>query len=132
MNATQEMILLSVDLHLLFVILLILVKIRVLFLLNKRDKSGYFAKKYEAWALYDRALLSTLFFSGITVMAVRHFSVAWQVWLMVVVSTLMIYLTIQEFIRYKYDKDLTFINFAKKKYIIEIVAILLICIVSLF
>jgi len=136
MAATDEMISLAISLHLFFIVAIILVDIR-LYLLFRSDREFVpLSHIYDRWVLYHRALLGSLAFAGVVVMAVMHFEVRWQVWLMVLLSLHMLATTIKEYIYYKpTSKRATatnelFIKKAKKKYLIELVLLILVSIIS--
>ena len=138
MNATNEMISLAIDLHLFFIIAIFLVMIRIYFLLRSDREFRELSLTYDSWALYYRALLGALLFSGLVVMAVSHFDVGWQVWMMVFLGVGMLVHTIKEYMFYKptsiknIQANEKFISFAKKKYLIELLVLTLVSLVSYF
>jgi len=78
----QEMIHLSIQLHLIFIFLLIALIGVNIYLLKKEMPFGYLSKRLELLAPQYYIALSAIFFTGLLVMAVRHFSVSWSVWVM--------------------------------------------------
>jgi hypothetical protein len=127
MQATHEMVSLSIYLHLFFIASLFLIALRLLFLLNSKLDYKPLTLKYENWVLFYRAILSGIFFTGIVVMAVSQFVVGWQVWLMVAVSLHMLATTIKEYIYYKQThiknqpSQETWKKIATKKYKIDLI-----------
>jgi predicted phage tail protein len=93
---------------------------------------------YDKWVLYYRAVLGAMLFSGLVVMAVSRFDVGWQVWMMVFLGVGMLVHTIKEYIFYKptsiknTQANEKFIDFSKKKYLIEFVSLALVSVVSYF
>ena len=138
MNATNEMISLAIDLHLFFIVAIFLVMIRIYLLIRSKREFRELSLSYDSWALYYRALLGALLFSGLVVMAVSHFDVGWQVWMMVVLGIGMLVYTIKEYMYYKptsiknLQANEAFINFTKKKYLIELVILSFVSALSYF
>jgi ABC-type xylose transport system permease subunit len=132
------MISLAIDLHLFFIIAIFLVMIRIYLLLSSKREFRELSLSYDSWVLYYRALLGSLLFSGLVVMAVSHFDVGWQVWMMVVLGVGMLVHTVKEYIFYKptsiknLQANEKFVTFAKKKYLIELVALALVSVLSYF
>jgi len=131
-----EMISMAVLLHLLAIFMMLAVIVWILVVLSSNKEFKALSVKYEAVSLYYRALLGVLFFTGLVVMAVSKFDVIWMVYVMVLVALVMIGTTIKESIVYKLShiKDAvsqeTFKAYAKKKYISDIVLIVLTALVS--
>jgi multidrug efflux pump subunit AcrB len=132
------MISLAIDLHLFFIIAIFLVMVRIYLLLRSDREFRELSLTYDSWALYYRALLGALLFSGLVVMAVSHFDVGWQVWMMVFLGVGMLVHTIKEYMFYKptsiknIQANEKFISFAKKKYLIELLVLTLVSLVSYF
>ncbi len=136
-NATLELISLSTNLHLIFIALTLITLLRLTLLIRSRQTYQTKSKIYERWVLFYRALLSAILFSGVVVMAIHHFHVAWQVWLMALLGTLLLVATVLEFVRYKESNAndrrsiKRFETFAFKHYLFAMVSIIIITIVSL-
>jgi hypothetical protein len=132
----NEMVSMAIALHIgaIFLILLLLVLLVLLF--RKIYDFKAFSYKYEKLNLYYRATLGALFFTGIVVMAVVKFDVSWIVYVMVLATLIMIGTSIKENIVYKrtHIKDRlsqeTFISYAKRKYILDIIMIVVIGVVA--
>ena len=128
----NEMISMAIALHVgaIFLILLLLVLLVLLF----REVLDFkaFSFKYEKLSLYYKATLGALFFTGLVVMAVSKFQVSWMVYLMVLATLIMIGTSIKENLIYKLTqvKDAlsqeTFIRYAKRKYILDIIMIVVV------
>jgi len=132
------MISLAIDLHLFFIVAIFLVMIRIYLLIRSKREFRELSLSYDSWVLYYRALLGALLFSGLVVMAVSHFDVGWQVWMMVVLGIGMLVYTIKEYMYYKptsiknLQANEAFINFTKKKYLIELVILAFVSALSYF
>ena len=86
----EEMVTLSIRLHLIFVVLLVLLLGINLYLL-KSDKTFFnLSKRLELLAPQYYIVLAAIFFTGLIVMAVRQFSFSWIVWEMIVVWIVLI------------------------------------------
>ena len=136
-NATLELISLATNLHLIFIALTIIILIRLIVLIRSNKSYQIKSKIYERWVLFYRALLSAILFSGVVVMAIHHFHVAWQVWLMVFLGVALLITTILEFVRYKesraYDQMSIrrFESFSLKHYLFALAAIISVTVISL-
>jgi ABC-type xylose transport system permease subunit len=132
------MISLAIDLHLFFIVAIFLVMIRIYLLIRSKREFRELSLSYDSWTLYYRALLGALLFSGLVVMAVSHFDVGWQVWMMVVLGIGMLVYTIKEYMYYKptsiknLQANEAFIDFTKKKYLIELVILAFVSALSYF
>ena len=136
MSATNEMISLAISLHLFFIVGAFLVLIRLLFLLRSDREFVELSRIYDRWVIYHRALLGAFVFAGVVVMAVSHFDVRWQVWLMVAHAVHMLVMSIKEYTYYKVtsakksEQNEAFLNFSKRKYLIEPILLIIVSIVS--
>lgn len=81
----EEFIALSVQLHLLFVISLVVLIIINLYLLKSDSVFIKLSKKLELIAPQYYIVLSAIFFTGIIVMAVKKFEFSLSVWIMILV-----------------------------------------------
>lgn len=126
----EEMVTLSIRLHLIFVVLLVLLLGINLYLL-KSDKTFFnLSKRLELLAPQYYIVLSAIFFTGLIVMAVRQFSFSWIVWEMVVVWIVLIAFGIRAHKAYKKVKRSelssdTYKALAIRKYTVDLVLIVL-------
>ena len=123
MEATKELISMATILHIIFVLLIVVIVIRLIFVLKNHQDISKFRKVYERWVLLYRAALSAVAFSGVVVMAIAHFHVRWQVWLMVVATILLFALSIKESFLYRQityrdsSENREFFSFSKYAYL---------------
>ena len=123
MEATKELISMATILHIVFVLLIVVIVIRLIFVLKNHQDISKFRKVYERWVLLYRAALSAVAFSGVVVMAIAHFHVRWQVWLMVVTTILLFALSIKESLLYREisyrdsSENREFFSFSKYAYL---------------
>jgi hypothetical protein len=128
---------LSTILHIIFIALMTLSLARLFFSLRSKIDFITFTKVYDRWILLYRALLGSVAFSGLVVMAFEHFHSRWQVWLMIALFLFLLYNTIKEFILYKKTgikkerANKEFFAFTKKSYSIELVLILVVFITGI-
>ena len=126
----NEFISLSTQLHLLFVIVLVVLIGINLYLLKKDTGFVKLSKKLELIAPQYYIVLSAIFFTGIIMMAVTQFSFHIGVWVMIFVWIFILFFGIKGHRRYKkMDKndELSqgdYKTFAIKKYSIDLVLIL--------
>lgn len=125
----DELIRLSSQLHLLFIILLV-VLIGLNIYLLKSDKTFLkLSKRLELIAPQYYIVLSAIFFTGIIVMAVQQFSFSSSVWIMVLVWGLIVAFGIKSHKRYKKierteESQIAYKRFAMKKYTIDLIAVM--------
>ena len=126
----NEFITLSTQLHLLFVIVLVILFGINLYLLKKDTGFVRLSKKLELIAPQYYIVLSAIFFTGIIMMAVTQFTFLIGVWVMIGVWMFILFFGIRGHRRYKKmdKKDEVSQNdyktFAIKKYTIDLALIL--------
>ena len=126
----NEFITLSTQLHLLFVIVLIILIGLNLYLLKKDTAFIKLSKKIELIAPQYYIVLSAIFFTGIIVMAVTQFTFHLSVWVMIFVWFFILFFGIKGHRRYKKmdKKDEVsqggYKTFALKKYTVDLALIL--------
>ena len=124
------MISMALSLHGAFIVLMLLLLAWMLWTIKSQERFEKNSRKYEAISLYHRATLGALFFTGLVVMAVLHFHVAWSAYLMVIVILHMSATSIKESLLYKKTrfKDATslatFHQYIWKKYRIDAVLLI--------
>ena len=132
----QDMISTAIELHLGSIFLILVIIIWVLLILKSDRDFTPLSRKYEAVSLYYRAVLGVLFFTGLVVMAVVKFDVSWMVYVMILVILHMSATSVKENIVYKktHLKDIpsqeAFKKYAMKKYMIDIIMIVVVGVVS--
>ena len=125
----NEFITLSTQLHLLFVIVLVLLIGINLYLLKKDTGFVRLSKKLELIAPQYYIVLSAIFFTGIIMMAVTQFTFHIGVWVMIFVWIFILFFGIKGHRRYKkMDKkdevsQSSYKAFAIKKYTVDLVLI---------
>ena len=132
----QEMISMAIKLHLGSILLIVAVIVWVLMVLKSDKSFEVLSRKYEAVSLYHRALLATLFFTGLVVMAVAKFDVSMMAYVMLVVILHMIATSVKENIIYKkthlqnLPSQALFKQYAQKKYTLDLIMIVVVSIVA--
>jgi len=125
----DELIQLSSQLHLLFIILLV-VLIGLNIYLLKSDKTFLkLSKRLELIAPQYYIVLAAIFLTGIIVMAVQQFSFHFSVWVMVLVWVLIVAFGIRGHKIYKRierteESQTAYKRFAIKKYTIDLIAVI--------
>ena len=99
----EEMVTLSMQLHLIFVMLLLALLGLNLYWLRRKQPFTALSKRLDLLAPQYYIVLSAIFFTGLIVMAVRQFSFSWAVWAMIGVWIVLIALGIRG---YKASKKL--------------------------
>jgi len=131
-----EMISAAIMLHASFIVLMLLLLVLLMLHFRKEMDFKPFSIKYEQLSLFYKATLSAVFFTGVVVMGVVKFDVSWTVYLMVLVILHMIATSVKEHMAYKgtHIKDSvsqeTFKAYAKKKYRIDAVLIVVVSAVT--
>ena len=137
MLAIKELILQSISIHIFFIVFEIIIILRILFLIHKRQDLVSFGKIYERWVLFYRAVLSGLIFSGLVIMSVEKFDVRWQVWIMVVLAVLLLFFSTKESLLYRQTSyknskaNDIFFQSSKKQYIVALSLILVTTAISI-
>ncbi len=132
----SDMISMAIMLHEGAIVLILLLLSLLVWHFSKEMEFKPFSLQYEKLSLYYRALLATLFFTGLVVMAVAKFDVKWTAYVMLLVILHMIATAIKENILYKktHLKNLpsqeTFKAYAKKKYLVDIIMIVTLSVVT--
>ena len=131
-----EMISMALMLHGSAIVLILLLLVLLVLHFRKEREFKPFAIKCEQLSLYYKATLGALFFTGLVVMGVAMFDVSWSVYVMVLVMLYMIATSVKEHMAYKmtHIKDIesqkTFKAYAKKKYITDIMMIVVVSVVT--
>ena len=97
----EELISLSSELHLLFILLLIGLIGGNIYLLKSDHSFVKLSKRLELLAPQYYIVLAGILFTGLIVMAVRQFVFSWSVWMMIVVWVFMIAYSIRNHKIYK-------------------------------
>lgn len=125
----EELIHLSSQLHLVFIILLVVLIALNLYLLKSDKTFLKLSKRLELIAPQYYIVLSAIFFTGIIVMAVRQFIFSWSVWLMIVVWVLIVAFGIRGHKMYKKierteESQSAYKRYAIKKYSLDLLALI--------
>lgn len=126
----EEFIALSVQLHLLFVISLVVLIIINLYLLKSDSVFIKLSKKLELIAPQYYIVLSAIFFTGIIVMAVKKFEFSLSVWIMILVWLFILVKGIKKHKIYKKmekrdeNSQVDYKKLAIKKYTIDAILII--------
>jgi len=125
----EELIHLSSQLHLVFIILLGVLIALNLYLLKSDKTFLKLSKRLELIAPQYYIVLSAIFFTGIIVMAVRQFTFSFSVWVMIVVWIAIVAFGIRGHKMYKKlerteESQSAYKRYAIKKYSLDLVALL--------
>jgi len=126
----EEFITLSMQLHLLFVILLVVLIIINLYLLKSDSVFIKLSRKLELIAPQYYIVLSAIFFTGIIVMAVKKFAFSLSVWMMILVWLFILVKGIKKHKIYKKmekrdeNSQVDYKKLAIKKYTIDAILII--------
>lgn len=131
----EEMISLSLQLHLVFIGAFIVLLGANIYLLRSDKTFFNLSKRLELLAPQYYIVLSAIFFTGLIVMAVRQFSFSWTVWLMIGAWVFLIAFGIRGHKIYKKAKQANitpseYTTFALRKYWID--ALLVAVVIALF
>lgn len=125
----EELIHLSSQLHLVFIILLVVLIALNLYLLNSDKTFLKLSKRLELIAPQYYIVLSAIFFTGIIVMAVRQFAFSFSVWLMIIVWLMIVAFGIRGHKMYKKierteESQSAYKRYAIKKYSLDLLALI--------
>lgn len=125
----EELIRLSSQLHLVFIILLIILITLNLYLLKSDKTFLKLSKRLELIAPQYYIVLSAIFFTGIIVMAVRQFAFSFSVWVMIVVWIAIVAFGIRGHKMYKKIErtevsQSAYKRYAIKKYTLDFIALI--------
>lgn len=125
----EELIRLSSQLHLVFIILLIILIALNLYLLKSDKTFLKLSKRLELIAPQYYIVLSAIFFTGIIVMAVRQFAFSFSVWVMIVVWIAIVAFGIRGHKMYKKIErtevsQSAYKRYAIKKYTLDFIALI--------
>lgn len=125
----EELINLSIQLHVVFVVLLLGLISANIYLIKSKKTFFNLSKRLELLAPQYYIVLSAIFFTGIIVMAVKQFTFSFAVWEMVVAWIVLIALGIRGHKIYKRvektePSQTSYKTFALKKYTIDLVIVL--------
>ncbi len=125
----EQMITMAIQLHIGFIILSLLLASYVYFVAGKFEDVKY-AQNYEKTYAWYLMAISIVGFTGIVVMAVELFAFHWSVVWMIVIFIIMILTSVKVHQLFKkthrFDEEsiLAFSQFAKKKYLSDILLML--------
>lgn len=125
----EELIQLSSQLHLVFIILLVVLIALNLYLLKSDKTFLKLSKRLELIAPQYYIVLSAIFFTGIIVMAVRQFAFSFSVWLMIIVWLMIVAFGIRGHKMYKKierteESQSAYKRYAIKKYSLDLLALI--------
>lgn len=125
----EELIQLSSQLHLVFIILLVVLIALNLYLLKSDKTFLKLSKRLELIAPQYYIVLSAIFFTGIIVMAVRQFTFSFSVWLMILVWLMIVAFGIRGYKMYKKierteESQSAYKRYAIKKYSLDLLALI--------
>lgn len=125
----EELIRLASQLHLVFIILLVVLIALNLYLLKSDKTFLKLSKRLELIAPQYYIVLSAIFFTGIIVMAVRQFTFSFSVWLMIIVWILIVAFGIRGHKMYKKmerteESQSAYKRYAIKKYGLDFLALI--------
>ncbi|WP_041956068.1 hypothetical protein [Sulfurospirillum arsenophilum] len=125
----EELIQLSSQLHLVFIILLVVLIALNLYLLKSDKTFLKLSKRLELIAPQYYIVLSAIFFTGIIVMAVRQFTFSFSVWLMILVWLMIVAFGIRGHKMYKKierteESQSAYKRYAIKKYSLDLLALI--------
>ncbi len=125
----EELIRLSSQLHLVFIILLVILIAFNLYLLKSDKTFLKLSKRLELIAPQYYIVLSAIFFTGIIVMAVRQFAFSFSVWIMIVVWVAIVAFGIRGHKMYKKIErtevsQSAYKRYAIKKYTLDFIALI--------
>jgi len=125
----EELIHLASQLHLVFIILLVVLIALNLYLLKSDKTFLKLSKRLELIAPQYYIVLSAIFFTGIIVMAVRQFTFSFSVWLMIIVWILIVAFGIRGHKMYKKierteESQSAYKRYAIKKYSLDFLALI--------
>lgn len=125
----EELIRLSSQLHLVFIILLVILIALNLYLLKSDKTFLKLSKRLELIAPQYYIVLSAIFFTGIIVMAVRQFAFSFSVWIMIVVWVAIVAFGIRGHKMYKKIErtevsQSAYKRYAIKKYTLDFIALI--------
>lgn len=125
----EELIRLSSQLHLVFIILLVILIALNLYLLKSDKTFLKLSKRLELIAPQYYIVLSAIFFTGIIVMAVRQFAFSFIVWVMIVVWVAIVAFGIRGHKMYKKIErtdvsQSAYKRYAIKKYTLDFIALI--------
>ncbi len=126
----EELIQLSSQLHLVFIILLVVLIALNLYLLTSDKTFLKLSKRLELIAPQYYIVLSAIFFTGIIVMAVHQFTFSLSVWVMIVVWVGIVAFGIRGHKMYKRlerteESQSAYKRYAIKKYSLDLLALVL-------
>lgn len=121
----EELINLSTQLHIVFVVLLLGLIGANIYLIKSKKTFFHLSKRLELLAPQYYIVLSAIFFTGLIVMAVRQFAFSFAVWEMIVAWVVLIALGIRGYKKYKRVEktevsQTSYKIFAFKKYLIDL------------
>ncbi len=132
----EEIFELAIKLHIVFIISSISIAIYILYLFYANIKYIPLTRKIEFITIWYYVSLAALAFTGLIALTVQKFAFSFSVILMIIVSTIIFITGIKEYRLFKKTrlKDITsqknYRNFAKKKYLWDIILIIVIGVFS--
>ncbi len=131
----EELINLSTQLHIVFVVLLVGLIGANIYLIKSKKTFFNLSKRLELLAPQYYIVLSAIFFTGLIVMAVRQFAFSFAVWEMIVAWIILIALGIRGHKIYKRVEktdasQTSYKTFAFKKYLIDLIIVVSILVLT--
>lgn len=134
----EELMSASVNLHIAFVAIMILMACFNLYLIVKKTEFSEFSKKVHSIAPLYYMIMAALIFTGLIAMGVNHMALTLHVTLMIIAWFIIFILSMKAYKKYKKTKinprdtalQSDYKSFAKKKYIIDISLMILITMIT--
>ncbi len=132
MEAMQDLISMALTLHRIFIALVLLIAVLSLFFIGQDKDFRGFSNRVESVALQYYFMLAALFFTGLVVFGATGLEVTWQVVMMVAALGWIIFTSakLHQVFKRTRERDIEsqklFKSYAKRKYIGDIVIILIV------
>ncbi len=135
MDAMKDMISMAISLHVIFIVITAVLAIfSYIFINSDRDFRG-FSNRVESISLQYYFMLAGLFFTGLVVFGATGLEITWQVVMMISALIWIIFSSVKLHMLFKMtrqrdiESQKRFKVYAKRKYLIDIVLILLISVI---
>jgi len=132
MEAMNEMISMAVTLHIVFIAGALILAILSYFFINSDKDFRGFSNRVESISLQYYFMLAALFFTGLVVFGATGLEITWQVVLMLAALGWIIYSSAKLHVLFKMTREVDiesqkrFKTYARQKYIIDIVLMLIV------
>ncbi len=130
------MISMAISLHVIFVVIALLIAVLSFFFVRSDKEFRGFSNRVESVSLQYYIMLAALFFTGLVVLGATGFSVSLRVVMMIAAICWIIYSSVRLHKLFKKTKEVdiesqkTFKEYAKKKYIVDIILIAVVGLIS--